>query len=132
MNHAGGHSWEARPTGIHLFGGITRDEVRERAAAGGVAASAILTGLGERVLVKKVLTFEVYRVDRTKKPWTHGPVLATVKGWDAFDAFLAQHGTKLVRETTKDGISMIRMPEGWDSMVVAMENHFSDGTVETM
>lgn len=85
----------------------------------------------ERKLVKKVLTLEVYRVDRSKKPWTNGPVLATVKGWDAFDAFLAQHGTKLVRENI-GGIPTIRMPEGWDSTVVGMENHYSDGTMEAM
>ena len=42
MGHAGPHSWEARPSGVRLFGGITADEVRERAAKGSIAAQAIL------------------------------------------------------------------------------------------
>lgn len=129
VGHAGDHSWEARPAGVRIAGAITEAEVRERAAAGSPAAGAMLAAAGERVLVRKVLTLEVFRRDpESKKP---GPVLATVKGWDAFDEFLAQHGTKLVRSTWM-GVKTISMPTGWDSTVVGMENHYSDGTVEVM
>jgi hypothetical protein len=86
--------------------------------------------VSERKLVKKVLTLEVFEWNRETKK--RGPVLAVLKGWDEVDRFFEGRGTKLIRETTKDGITMIRMPEGWDSMVVAMENHYDDGTVEAM
>lgn len=81
-----------------------------------------------RTLVRKVLTFEVFERD----PMTNkaGPVLATVKGWDALDEFLKARGTALVRMTGSSGIGVIQTPQGWDVAIVGMENHYDDGTVE--
>jgi hypothetical protein len=55
MGHFGAHSWEGR-VGIVIFGGITMDEVKQRAAAGSPAAKAI-----EATTFKKESVFEVYR-----------------------------------------------------------------------
>ena len=81
----------------------------------------------ERKLISKLLPFEVFRRDpATRKT---GPVLATVKGWNAFDAFLKTQGSALVRSST-NGFDFISMPRGWDSMVVGMVNYYNDGTTE--
>ena len=42
FGHYGPHSWHKTRVGLHIFGGITRKEVEERAAKGSVAAQAIL------------------------------------------------------------------------------------------
>ena len=84
--------------------------------------------MAERKLVSKVLTLEMYRRD----PATRKAVRAGVRlrGWEAVDEYLKGQGTALIRETTPEGIASIRMPEGWDSMVVEMENIYDDGTSE--
>ena len=42
FGHHGPHSWAKTQVGLHIFGGITREEVEERAAKGSPAAQAIL------------------------------------------------------------------------------------------
>ena len=46
FGHAGPHSWQNRV--MHLFGGITFEEVRERAKNGSPAALAILETIEEK------------------------------------------------------------------------------------
>lgn len=41
FGHPGPHSWAGRSSRVRIFGGITAEEVRERAAAGSPAARAI-------------------------------------------------------------------------------------------
>lgn len=43
--HAGDHSWRHKKEGLRIFGGITVEEVKERAAAGSPAAQAMLKAL---------------------------------------------------------------------------------------
>ena len=83
----------------------------------------------ERKLVNKVLTHDVFERDLTTRK--AGPVLTTVKGWAALDTFLQTKGTKLIRSMWM-GIETIQMPKGWDTMVISMENHYDDGSVEVI
>lgn len=53
IGHSGAHSWEARPAGFHISGGVTADEARARAAAGSPAAEALEQLTEEDWLVSK-------------------------------------------------------------------------------
>ena len=96
----------------------------------------------DRKLISKLLWLELRRMKVIRdengklKSIEHGPVEATVRGYDAADEFLKSKGTALIREKVPLGpgepISMIRMPEGWASMVVGMVNFYDDGTCEGM
>lgn len=46
FGHAGPHSWHNRV--VHLFGGLTYEEVRERSNKGSPAALAILNAIEEK------------------------------------------------------------------------------------
>ncbi len=43
-------------------------------------------------IIRKILTFKIFRRDPVTRK--SGPVLATLRGWDAIDAFLKEHGTE--------------------------------------
>ena len=75
-------------------------------------------------LVDKILTLEFFQRDYSVKPFWRGSVYVRVRGWDEAEEFLKANGSQLIRGVSTEGFNYIRMPEGWDSHCVDMENIF--------